>query len=86
VPAVSSADRIANELGFSDAHVISHDVGTACTRRAVEDPIAVIEMGRAIHDMLPHAPFTEIPDSGHFTPIEQPEHVASAFRAFHATI
>ncbi|MGX7678343.1 alpha/beta fold hydrolase [Jatrophihabitans sp. DSM 45814] len=53
---------------------------------AAEDPIAVLEMGRAIHAMLPQAPYTEIPHSGHFTPIEQPEHIATAFRTFHATI
>ncbi|MCW2548408.1 MAG: alpha/beta hydrolase [Mycobacterium sp.] len=53
---------------------------------AAADPIAVVEMGRAIHKMLPDAPYTEIPNSGHFTPIEQPDRIATAFRSFQATV
>ena len=40
------------------------------------DPIANVEMGRALSAELPQARYTELPGLGHFLPIEDPEAVA----------
>jgi len=40
------------------------------------DPIANLEMGRALSAELPQARYTELPGLGHFLPIESPEAVA----------
>jgi len=40
------------------------------------DPIANVEMGRALSAELPQARYTELPGLGHFLPIEDPKAVA----------
>ncbi|MFD6455966.1 alpha/beta fold hydrolase, partial [Nocardia sp. NPDC060220] len=45
------------------------------------DPVAVIGMGRALAELAPLARFTEVPEIGHFLPIEAPDAVATAVRA-----
>ncbi|MFE2995223.1 alpha/beta fold hydrolase [Nocardia sp. NPDC059246] len=49
------------------------------------DPVAVIAMGIALSELAPRARFTEIPDIGHFLPIEDPHSVAAAITAFTPT-
>jgi pimeloyl-ACP methyl ester carboxylesterase len=51
---------------------------------AVDDPVAVIGMGRALAELTPAARFTEVPGVGHFLPIEAPHIVADAVRAITA--
>jgi pimeloyl-ACP methyl ester carboxylesterase len=46
------------------------------------DPIAHVEMGRELRDMLPNARYIELDDVGHFLIIEDPERVAQAVREF----
>ena len=46
------------------------------------DPVANIEMGRALHADLPRARYTELKGLGHFLPMEDPESVASEIRTF----
>ena len=46
------------------------------------DPIANVEMGRALSAELPQAPYTELPGLGHFLPIEDPEAVAGPILEF----
>jgi pimeloyl-ACP methyl ester carboxylesterase len=45
-----------------------------------EDPIATVEMGRRIHELVPHARYTELERVGHFTPAEAPQEVSEAIR------
>ncbi|RMI28183.1 alpha/beta fold hydrolase [Nocardia stercoris] len=49
---------------------------------AIDDPVAVIAMGRSLAEMAPNACYTEVPDSGHFLPFENPQAVAAAVTAF----
>ncbi|MDP2675885.1 MAG: alpha/beta hydrolase [Dehalococcoidia bacterium] len=46
------------------------------------DPIANLEMGRALSAELPQARYTELPGLGHFLPIEDPEAVAGTVLDF----
>jgi pimeloyl-ACP methyl ester carboxylesterase len=46
------------------------------------DPIANIELGRALHAEVPNARYTELPELGHFLLMEDPEAVASEIRNF----
>ncbi len=46
------------------------------------DPVANIEMGRALHDEVPAARYTELKGLGHFLPIEDPAAVAGEIRTF----
>jgi len=46
------------------------------------DPIAVIEMGRAMHERFPAATYSEIPEAGHFLVVERPEPIAAQIAAF----
>lgn len=46
------------------------------------DPVANIELGRALHAELPHARYTELPGLGHFLLIEDPAAVAERIRDF----
>ncbi|SIT35296.1 conserved hypothetical protein [Paraburkholderia piptadeniae] len=46
------------------------------------DPIANIAMGRALHALVPTAQYSELPEIGHFVPIEVPETVAAHVRRF----
>ncbi|MEU2257670.1 alpha/beta hydrolase [Nocardia xishanensis] len=48
---------------------------------AAADPVAVIAMGHALAELAPRALFTEIPDVGHFLPIEDPARIADAVRS-----
>lgn len=48
---------------------------------ATEDPIATINMGRALHALLPAAPYTELEGVGHFIVFEDPERVSAAVMA-----
>jgi pimeloyl-ACP methyl ester carboxylesterase len=46
------------------------------------DPVANIEMGRALHAELPGARYTELQGLGHFLPMEDPNAVAEEIRTF----
>lgn len=46
------------------------------------DPVANIEMGRALHAELPGARYTELKGLGHFLPMEDPGAVAAEIRMF----
>ena len=46
------------------------------------DLVANIEMGRALHDEVPAARYTELKGLGHFLPIEAPAAVAGEIRTF----
>lgn len=46
------------------------------------DPIAVIEMGRAMHERFPAAAYSEIPEAGHFLVVERPGPIAEQLEAF----
>jgi pimeloyl-ACP methyl ester carboxylesterase len=48
---------------------------------ATEDPIANLAMGRALHALLPAAPYVELDGVGHFVIFEDPERVAAAVLA-----
>jgi pimeloyl-ACP methyl ester carboxylesterase len=47
-----------------------------------KDPVAHIGMGRALHDLAPHARYSEAEGIGHFLPIEAPELVAARVEQF----
>ncbi len=57
-------------------------IGRACEVMPVQfvwgaaDPVANVEMGRALAAMFPAAGYHELPDVGHFTPLEAPAAVA----------
>lgn len=46
------------------------------------DVISTIDEMRSIADALPNAIFVEVPDSGHMTPLEDPQTVNAAIREF----
>lgn len=46
------------------------------------DPIAHVEMGRELNEMLPDVPYIELNDIGHFLIMEDPKRVAEAVRTF----
>jgi pimeloyl-ACP methyl ester carboxylesterase len=48
---------------------------------ATEDPIANLAMGRALHELLPSAPYVELDGVGHFVIFEDPERVAQVVLA-----
>jgi pimeloyl-ACP methyl ester carboxylesterase len=48
---------------------------------ATEDPIANLAMGRALHALLPAAPYVELDGVGHFVIFEDPARVAAAVLA-----
>jgi pimeloyl-ACP methyl ester carboxylesterase len=48
---------------------------------ATEDPIANLAMGRALHALLPAAPYIELDGVGHFVTFEDPDRVAAAVLA-----
>lgn len=48
---------------------------------ATEDPIANLAMGRALHALLPGAPYVELDGVGHFVIFEDPERVAEVVLA-----
>jgi pimeloyl-ACP methyl ester carboxylesterase len=52
---------------------------------AMEDPIATLAMGRALHALLPAAPYTELDGVGHFVIFEDAERVAAAVLSAAAT-
>lgn len=48
---------------------------------ALDDPVANRAMGKALAALVPTARYREVPDVGHFLPIEAPEVVAGAVRS-----
>lgn len=50
----------------------------------VDDPVAVIAMGRQLAERVSHATFVELDGVGHFVPIEAPAEVAAAVLAHEA--
>jgi pimeloyl-ACP methyl ester carboxylesterase len=50
------------------------------------DPVATIELGRALHQEVPDAGYTELPGSGHFLLMEDPEAVAAGIAEFLALV
>ena len=46
------------------------------------DPVANVNLGRALHAEVPTARYTELPGIGHFLPLEDPAAVAAEIRTF----
>ena len=49
---------------------------------ADSDPVANVALGRALHEEVPTARYTELPGIGHFLPLEDPSAVAAEVRRF----
>jgi pimeloyl-ACP methyl ester carboxylesterase len=64
---------------------LARNVARASIAWAMEDPIANLAMGRALHALLPAAPYTELDGVGHFVIFEDAERVATAVLAAAAT-
>jgi len=52
---------------------------------ADSDPVANVELGRALHREVPNAGYAELPGLGHFLLMEDPEAVGGGIRGFLAT-
>jgi len=53
---------------------------------ASEDLLTPIKYGQFLRDRIPNAAMVNIEDAGHLSPIEKPDNVASAIRAFIRTL
>jgi pimeloyl-ACP methyl ester carboxylesterase len=60
---------------------LQKNAGRSSIAWATQDPIANLAMGRALHELMPEAPYTEIEGVGHFVIFEAPERVAEAVLA-----
>jgi pimeloyl-ACP methyl ester carboxylesterase len=60
---------------------LTRNAGRVSIAWATEDPIANLAMGRALHEMLPAAPYVELDGVGHFVIFEDPERVAQVVLA-----
>jgi len=50
------------------------------------DPVANVELGRALRDEVPQARYTELPGLGHFLLMEDPPAIAAKVREFFAAV